>query len=113
MKFLRKLHSRREPPGLEWAILKRLPGIAAAGVAIPLLVAAGNRWFPAHGVIDAAKQATTVDILAFATGVTILTAVFTVAIGCVTVIVMKGPAYVADPYYHEAVQSRSEPDSDR
>ena len=113
MWFLRKLHSRREPPGLEWAILRRLPGIAAAGVVVPVLVAVGNRWFPPADAVDAAKQAMTVDILAFAVGLTALTAVFTVAIGCITVIVMKGPAYVADAYYHDAVHPRSKPDSGR
>ena len=37
-------------------------------------------------------------IFAFATGLTALVAVLTVAIGCIVVMVMKGPAYVADGY---------------
>ena len=39
-----------------------------------------------------------VNIVATAVVVTAWTAVFTVAIGCFVVMVMKGPAYVADRY---------------
>jgi len=39
-----------------------------------------------------------VDIIAIAMAVTVWTAVLTVAIGCFVVIMMKGPAYVADAY---------------
>jgi hypothetical protein len=40
----------------------------------------------------------TAKIVSFAIALTAVTAIFTVAIGCVIVWVMKGPAYVADPY---------------
>lgn len=39
-----------------------------------------------------------VDITSIAIVVTVWTAVFTVAIGCFVVVMMKGPGYVADAY---------------
>jgi uncharacterized Tic20 family protein len=54
---------QRSPPGLEWALLRRLPAILVIGLVV-------LHW----------------------------TLVFTVAIGCVIVWLMKGPAYVADAY---------------
>lgn len=39
-----------------------------------------------------------VDIMCIATAVTVGTAVSTVAIGCLIVLVMKAPGYVADAY---------------
>ena len=44
------------------------------------------------------KYLTGVGIYAVATVVTVWTAAFTVAIGCLIVMIMKGPAYVADRY---------------
>ncbi len=99
MKLLQKLHNRREPPGLEWAILKKLPFCLLGATLVPLLMAIGVRWFPSPGTDGGiAKQVTSVDIFAFALLLTGWTAVFTVAMGCVLVVVMKGPAYVADGY---------------
>ena len=78
---------------------KRLPAMALFGTCIPLLLWAGlfllldesqspahERWLLLAGYIMA--------------GVLALhwTLVITVAIGCVIVMVMKGPAYVADAY---------------
>ena len=51
-----------------------------------------------------------VDILAIATVITVWTAVFTVAIACVVVWLMKGPGYVADAY---DLSDADEPRSDR
>jgi len=39
-----------------------------------------------------------VDIMCIATLVTLWMAALTVAIGCCVVVIMKGPAYVADAY---------------
>ncbi len=99
MKLLNKLHNRRQPSGLEWVILKRLPKWLLAGTVIPLLMSILVRWLPIQGsATEIAKQQTGIDILAIAIGVTAWTAVFTIAIGCIIVVVMKGPAYVADAY---------------
>jgi hypothetical protein len=66
---------------------------------VPLAVSVANRFFtPDVGAAQLAKHVELVDILCIATAVTVWTAVFTVAIACVVVVLMKGPAYVADAY---------------
>ncbi|NCF38317.1 MAG: hypothetical protein GWP56_18405 [Gammaproteobacteria bacterium] len=98
MNLFTKLHGRRVPPGLEWQILRRLPHISLAGSLIPVALAVLVRILPPEPGVDIAKHIKTVDIFAIATAITFFTAVFTVAIGCVVVYIMKGPAYVADAY---------------
>jgi hypothetical protein len=61
-------------------------------LALPVIV----RFWPGQPGMDSAKHIRSVDIFAIATEITLLVAVFTVAIGCVVVHIMKGPAYVAD-----------------
>ena len=100
MKLLQVLPgSRREPHGLEWRILKRLPLALAASTVIPVLMVMFSTWLGPEGDPQAAaKQLSSIRIMAVALGVTGWTAVFTVAIGCAVVWIMKGPAYVADRY---------------
>ena len=98
MKLFNRLHGRRVPPGLEWEILKKLPQLTLAGLLIPVALAVLVRMLPVQAGVDAAKHIRTVDIFAIATTVAFLTAVLTVAIGCIVVYIMKGPAYVADAY---------------
>ena len=111
MNWLTKLHGRKTPPGLEVRILKMLPRITVLGtltiLALPVIV----RFWPAQPGVDAAKHIKSVDIFAIATEITLITAVFTVAIGCVVVHIMKGPAYVADslPVSHS---DKPKPDAD-
>ena len=89
----------RTAPGPERVILKKLPLVLLGSIVVPLLVSLGSRLFPPdEAVVDVEKYHTTVDILALAGMVTVWTAVLTVAIGCFVVVVMKGPAYVADAY---------------
>jgi hypothetical protein len=100
MKLLRKLpNSVREAPGLEWTILKKLPATLLFGTLLPLAMSLANRFFAPQGsAAEIAKYIKSVDIMAIATAVTVWTAVLTIAIGCFVVLVMKGPAYVADAY---------------
>ena len=98
MKLFNRLHGRRAPPGLEWEILRKLPHITLAGLLIPVALAVLVRMLPVRAGVDAAKHVKTVNIFAIATTITFLTAVLTVAIGCIVVYIMKGPAYVADAY---------------
>lgn len=101
MSWLQKLpDSRRSPPGLERAIMRRLPGALAAGTLIPLFSFAFAWLYPDPAAGETPeKYLTTVGIAALAVVITAWTAVFTVAIGCVVVMLMKGPAYVADRYH--------------
>ncbi|MEM9334410.1 MAG: hypothetical protein AAGA33_06125 [Pseudomonadota bacterium] len=99
MSPFRKLHERRSPPGLETRLLRRLPVITLLGSLLPLALVVLVRILPVQPGVDAAKHIRTVDIFAIAAELTFLTAVLTVAIGCVVVYIMKGPAYVWDAYH--------------
>jgi len=100
MKLLQKLPgSRREPPGLEWYLLRRLPMLTLLGTVIPITYYLYTLWFPNPAGTDGVeKQLSGVAIAAIATVLTVWTAAFTVAIGCAIVWIMKGPAYTADSY---------------
>lgn len=100
MGMLNKLPgSHRHPPGLEWKILKKLPMATVASLAIPVIWYGLAHLFPAPADGETLeKYLTGVGIAAIATVTTAWTAVFTVAIGCFIVVLMKGPAYVADRY---------------
>jgi len=94
--WLTKLHGRKTPSGLEVEILRKLPRMTLAGALVILALPVIVRFWPAQPGIEAAKHIKSVDIFAIAAGITLITAVVTVAIGCVVVHIMKGPAYIAD-----------------
>ncbi len=99
MNLFRKLHNRTEPPGLEAKLWRALPYAALASIVVPALVAVSARIYSGFAQLEnAAKFVKSFDIFAVSVSVTLLTAVFTVAIGCIVVRIMKGPAYVADAY---------------
>lgn len=88
--------SIRSPAGLEWQILRKLPLIVLAGTLIP--AAAYLFAELTAGSETDAKQLMSLAILSIALVVTMWTGAFTVAIACVVVWIMKGPAYIADGY---------------
>lgn len=101
---------KRSPPGLERSILRELPRALAAGTLIPLLCFLIAWFWPSPDVGQSAeKYVADVAIIAISVVVTVWTAVFTLAIGCFIVIVMKGPAYVADPYPLSDADSPEQP----
>ena len=66
---------------------------------MPILVSMLSHLFPPDGTpIEVSKQLKIVDYMALGLGMTAWTGVLTVAIGCLVVIVMKGPHYAADSY---------------
>lgn len=100
MNWLKKLSSRqRASSGLEWVLWRKLPLIAFIGTLLPLLFMGA-----AHALAD--PQASPVDarwlqmIDYMVLGVLLFHASMLVAVGvgCIIVMVMKGPAYVADGY---------------
>jgi hypothetical protein len=108
MKLLRKLPGfQRSPAGLEWRIWKRLHWVWLAGTALPLMASglayALGRLNPSAGGARAAEH-----FFYVMAGLVILhwTLVLTLAIGCAIVILMKGPAYVADAYPMEQPAER-------
>ena len=96
---MRKLHNQHHPAGLEWTILKALPKVLFAGIFIPLFMSIFIQLFPSDVTLnEIEKNTSSIDILSISLFITVLTAVFTIAIGCIIVVLMKGPAYVADAY---------------
>lgn len=100
MNLLQKMPGqRREPPGLEWYILKRLPVFLLLGTALPAAVYLYANLYPdPAGGETVEKYLSGIAIAAVATVLTVWTAAFTMAIGCAVVWIMKGPAYIADGY---------------
>jgi hypothetical protein len=90
---------QKTPAGLERKILRLLPKVLLMGttiIALPSLIV--RVWSMSDAPYLVSKLITTVDIYTFSLLATLWTALFTFAIGAFTVMVMKGPAYVADAY---------------
>ena len=89
----------RTPAGRERQILRMLPKallIGTALLALPSLAVRGAALF--NPLLEAGSLITSVDIYSVSLVVLHWTVVFTLAIGCFIVVVMKGHAYVADAY---------------
>ena len=87
------------PPGLEWTLWKRLPAILFLGTAVPALLGLGW-WWMTPDPPSAHEQRELLWGAYSLIGVVVLhwTLVLTVGIGCIVVMVMEGPGYVADAY---------------
>jgi len=89
----------RAAAGWEWTIFKWLPAALFGGLVAIGLADAGLHLYPPEGnAAQIDKWLTSVDILAIAAVILHLTVIVTVAIGCIVVLLMKGPAYVADGF---------------
>ncbi len=87
------------PPGVERQVLRRLPKILVLGsliLALPSLLAHLARFLIPEW--ETGTLLLSIDIYAISLIILHWTVVFTVAIAAFIVLVMKGPAYVADPY---------------
>jgi Na+/melibiose symporter-like transporter len=99
MNLLKKLHNRRQPAGMEWILFKKTPMLLVASTLIPVMVSVLARVLPVSAQVnDIDKYLTGVDFFSIALAITLFTALFTLTLGCIIVIIMKGPAYVADAY---------------
>jgi hypothetical protein len=99
---VKKRKNQRYESGLELVLLARMPGFTLAATVIPLLVSLFARLpmlldSPDNN-IGSLKTVMSVDIFSIALLITLWTALFTLAIGCIIVWVMKGPEYTADSY---------------
>lgn len=89
----------KAPPGLERKILRWIPRVFLVGTVLIMLPSLITRiWTMGQEPWVASKLLTTVDIYAFGLLTALWTALFTVGLGALTVMIMKGPAYVADAY---------------
>lgn len=94
-----KIHNIRHPAGLEWMILKKIPKILLGGIFIPFFMSIFVRLFPIAGTAaEIEKHLISIDIFSISLFLMVALAAFTVTIGCVIVVLMKGPGYVADAY---------------
>lgn len=96
MNWLNRLPgSRREPSGLEWTLLRKLPRVFVAGTIVPALLFAlvDVGWLELGHKAALKLQYTVIGVVLFH-----WMAMLMLAILCVIVVLMKGHAYVADPY---------------
>jgi len=117
MKWLRKIpDSVRSASGLEWVIWRKLPLIALLGAGLPLLGLGLLHYFmDANASAAQARWLQMADFFCWAVVIFNLTMVFTVAIGCVIVMIMKGPGYAADSYlvsHSDAPRTKPETDEE-
>lgn len=100
MRWLNKIHGKpRSPSGLEWKLLRKIPILLLIGTVVPVLVACVLHlihWHDQSHRLNATLGM--IDFITIGMIVVYWAAMLTLAIGCVIVILMKGPAYVADAY---------------
>jgi hypothetical protein len=97
MSWLNKLpNSIRSASGLEWTLWRKLPLIFLVGTALPLVAAVALHLWTDQSNAAQSRWLQTMDYVAAGVVVFHWTAVLTLAIGCVVVMLMKGPGYVAD-----------------
>ena len=90
---------QRSASGLEWTLWRRLPAIFLWGTLAPVVLAVA--WHLLSSDHPSAVDERSLLLFDYiVAGVVVLhwTLVLTLAIGCVIVMLMKGPAYVADAY---------------
>lgn len=105
---------QKSPAGLERQLLRRLPRVLWVGTLLAALGAGLMRVLPWSGsAAEIATRITTVDIYLISLVILHGTVVFTVAIGAFIVMVMKGPAYVADAYPLSDAEQPAPEDSQR
>ncbi len=84
----------KTPSGFEWVLLKKLPRIFMACIAIPCTVIMYTYF--SNPALNPEQQKTIYLCLGIIFSIFFF--IGAAAIGCVVVMIMKGPAYVADPY---------------
>lgn len=90
---------QKSPPGLERVILRRLPALLWQGTAVLVLCGLLAPVWPWPGTdAQVFTRVTSLHIGLISLLILHWTVLLTVAIGAFIVMVMKGPAYVADAY---------------
>src|SRR5215217_5035477 len=100
MNYFKKLPGfRRSPSGLEWRILRKIPLILLVGTLLPGMVSLlSHVLLPKLDHVNAAATMQWIDFMMIGVVTIHWSWTGTLAIGCIIVILMKGPAYVADAY---------------
>lgn len=100
MKYFNKLSGfRRSPSGLEWRLLRKVPLILLVGTLVPGMVSLlSHQLLPKFAEGNPAATISWIDFMMIGVVTIHWSWTGTLAIGCIIVILMKGPAYVADAY---------------
>ena len=100
MNWLNKLSGfKRTPHGLEWRLLRMMPKMCIASTVLPALAALLARFMmTGSNEAELVRRIQVFDFLMIGLMLFIWSLILTLAIGCVIVWLMKGPAYVADGY---------------
>jgi hypothetical protein len=114
MNWLKKIpHSIRSASGLEWVLWRKLPLIALMGTLLPLLGL--GVLYTLTDPDASANAARAIQLARYVVAAIIVfhwSMVLTAAVGCVIVMVMKGPGYQADSYpLSHSDQPRNDPQS--
>jgi hypothetical protein len=97
MDWLKKLpNSIRSASGLEWKLWRKLPLILLVGTALPLAAAVALHMVTDQSSASDMRWLQTMDYVVAGVVIFHWSAMVAVAIGCVVVMLMKGPGYVAD-----------------
>ena len=112
-----KLHNHRYPPGLERELLRKIPKYLLGTILIPLFMVVFVRLSAVENLFastaeEVAELHTTIDFLSIAIFVAVLPIILTLFIGCIIVILMKGPAYIADAYEVKDADKPADDDND-
>lgn len=113
MDWFRKLPGyRRAPAGFEWVLWRHLPRLIGWGTILPVGAALLLRYSALGSLVCDSDATRDVLLYALAGLVGFLwTAAGTVAIGCIVVMIMKGPAYAADPFPEPAAGDPAQRDA--
>ncbi len=104
--------SVRAPAGLEWRLFRKLPRLTLIGFVVLGLAWIALKLWPLEGdAVDIAHKTQTFEFALIGLAIFHLTMVLTVAIGCVIVMIMKGPQYTSDSY--ELQDAERPPDDGR
>lgn len=102
---------KKYPAGLEWVIFKKIPLLTVAGfLVLGLLWAVAHIWPWTGNPTEISLLIQRLEFTLIGAAIFHLTIIFTMAIGCVVVLIMKGPRYTADSYpVEDADQPRTNP----
>jgi len=110
MNWFQKLPgTRRSAYGLECRVLRQVPRLVLAAVALPALLSLLARLWGGDASAEAqARQMQVFDFTMLGLAGTALWLIAALALVCLIIWVMKGPAYVADAYYLPGTQPGGE-----
>ena len=91
--------SIRAPAGLEWRLIRKLPRLTWLGLLALLLLWGALHAWPFDGdPHDIERRLRAFNYMLIGLAIFHITMVVTVALGCLIVMIMKGPQYTSDSY---------------